>query len=153
MAPEPPAGDVTVRWLGAPPNLLLDVLAALESLQREVQVTGLAGEAPVGSDVERGMVRDRAGVQTQRDEIHDRASTARNEGRTTVDVVVRYAEDEVPLVLSAAEAADAVDRAAHRGELLVPPLTDDERHLWSWMVAEIRAQAGGAAPTPYWTRS
>jgi len=144
--------DVDVRWLGAPPALLLDVLAALESLQREVQVSGFVGEAPVGSEVEHGLVRDRALVQGQRDELHDRASAARSEGRTAVDVTVTYSRDEVGLVLSAAEAALAVDEAAHRGELLVPPLTDDERHLWSWMVAEVRAQAAGEAPTPYRAR-
>lgn len=145
----PATGDVSVRLTAAPPVLLLDVLAAIEALQREVQLSGLVGEAPVRSEVERALVHDRARVQAQRDEIHDRAAAARAEGSATVDVGVTYSSTELDLVLSAADAVAAVDRAAHRGEMLVPPLTDDERHLWTWMVDEIRRQAAGEAPIAF----
>lgn len=142
-------GDVSVRWSAVPPVLLLDVLAAIEALQRDVQLSGLAGDAPVGSDVERGLVEDRARVQAQRDELHDQAAEARAEGSATFDVVVAYSSNELDLVLSAADAVASADRAAHRGELLVPPLTDDERHLWTWMVEQIRGQAAGEAAVPF----
>lgn len=141
---------VTVTLLGVRPEGVLDLLAAIDSLHREVQVVAIGTEADVvPSSVADGLVHDRGRLEAQRHGIHDQAVAARAAGAAVVDITVRYRPDEVVRVRSATAAVGAANAAAQDGRLLVPPLTPAQERLWRFMDEQFERAVAGEPPTPY----
>ena len=140
-----------LRLLGVPPTLLLDVLAAIDGLQREIQVTALDEDGPgaVGRADHDAIVDGRDQIESARNEILDQAMAARDAGLAVADVSARYAATDIEPIRSARAGVAAADAAAARGELLSTPLGPEERRLWAWIGVQVEAQAAGAEPTPY----
>lgn len=141
----------TLRLRAVPVRGILDLLAAIDALHREVQVVAMDGgaEQAVDATVHDALVNDREHLEVPRNSIHDQAAAARAAGRTVTDIEAPYTWEEVPRALSATAAVGQADEAARRGDLLAPPMTDHQRHLWLWVGREFEAQADGAPPTPY----
>lgn len=145
-------GDVTivVRLLGVPPGEVVDLLAALDALHREVQVAGLDA-AVVAPSAVRGLVDDRSRLDEQRQDVHDQAVAARAAGAEAVEITMVYRRHEVPRVRSATAALGEAHAAAVAGDLLVPPLTPAQHRLWRYISDQFEAQVAGEPPTPYRT--
>lgn len=140
---------VTVRLLGVAPAQLLDLLAGLDALHREVQMTSLDDGAVVAEDVTRGLVDDRARLEVQRHGLHDQAVAARDAGLAEVDLLVTYRSDEIERVRSATVALAAANEAAVAGTLLVPPLDPELHRLWRFLDAEFETQVAGGPATRF----
>ncbi|QYG92185.1 hypothetical protein HC251_06845 [Iamia sp. SCSIO 61187] len=142
---------LTLRLHAFPPRLMVELLATLDSLHREVQVAELdeEGGGLVSRAAHDALVTDRQRVEGPRNVIHDRAVAARDAGEARTDVAVRYTADQVTSFLTARSGVQEADAAAQRGDLLAAPMTPEQRHLWLWVGAEFAAQAAGALPTPY----
>jgi hypothetical protein len=151
----PPTGPRhRVELRAAPVVAVLDLLAALDGLHREVQLADIGEAGPsagpgLEADVVAGFVTDRAGLEAERHAIHEQARLARDAGCTVADIVVDYASEQVEQVHHAAEAVARADAAARAGMLLVPPLDPRQRHLWQWMHEQVRIQMAGGPPTAY----
>lgn len=140
---------VTVRLQGVPPHELLDLLASLDALHREVQVMALDDAEVVAEEVTRGLVDDRSRLEVQRHGLHDQAVAARAAGLEVADLVVTYRPEEVGRVRSATAALAAANEAAEAGTLLSPPLTAEQLRLWRFLDREFEAQVAGAAPSTF----
>lgn len=141
----------TLRLPSVPPELMLGLAAALDALQREVQVTALddAGPSAVARSTHDALVEGRARVEVARNQLLDQATAARDAGHDRADLSATYRDEDVAAFRTARTGADAADAAARRGELLAAPLSPAERHLWEWIGAQFAAQVEGADPTPY----
>lgn len=142
-------GPITVRLLGVSPAQLLDLLAGLDALHREVQMTSFDGAAVVTEEVTRGLVDDRARLEVQRHGLHDQAVVARAAGLDVVDLVATYLPEELARVRSATAALAAANAAAEAGALLVPPLDPELHHLWRFLDGQFEAQVAGRPATRY----
>lgn len=141
----------TLRLQAFPPGLMVELLATLDSLHREVQVAELdeEGHGLVSRAAHDALVNDRQHVEGARNVIHDRAVAARDAGEERADVAVHYAADQVTPFLTARSGVHEAEAAAQRGDLLAAPMTPEQRRLWMWIGSEFTAQAAGAEPTPY----
>lgn len=141
----------TLRLHAFPPGLMVELLATLDSLHREVQVAELdeEGDGLVSLAAHDALVSDRQRVEGPRNVIHDRAVAARDAGEERTDLAVHYPADLVVPFLTARTGVQEADAAAQRGDLLTAPMTPEQRHLWLWVGSEFTAQAAGAEPSPY----
>ncbi len=144
-------GGFTLELRAVPPTLMLGLLATLDALHREVQVTALdaPGPSPLGQAAHDALVEDRTQVETARNAILDQAVAGRDAGRDRIDIAAAYAAEDIAPFLSARVGVAAAHEAAVRGELLASPMTPDEHDLWSWVGSEFEAQAAGRPSTPY----
>jgi hypothetical protein len=145
------APGFTLRLLQVPPTLLLDLLAAIDGLQREVQVTALDedGPTPVAQATHDALVEGREQIETARNAILDQAVAARDAGLARADLSARYATTDLAPIRAARAGVAAADAAAARGELLSTPLGPEERRLWDWIGVQVETQATGGEPTPF----
>lgn len=145
------AEGFTLRLLAVPPTLLLDLLAAIDGLQREVQVTALDedGPAPLAQATHDALVEGREQIESARNQILDQAMAARDAELAVADVSARYAAADIAPMRTARSGVAAADAAAVRGELLSTPLGPAERRLWEWIGTQVEAQAAGGDPTPF----
>lgn len=141
----------TLELRAVPPTLMLGLLATLDALHREIQVTAFdgPGPSPVGRETHDALVEDRMQVEEARNAILDQAVAGRDAGRDRVDITASYAAEDIAPFLSARVGVAAAHEAAVRGDLLASPLTPDEHHLWTWVGTEFEAQAAGRPPTSY----
>ncbi|HYI62683.1 MAG TPA: hypothetical protein VEW93_12860 [Acidimicrobiales bacterium] len=153
MTPAAGGARRRVEMRAAPAAAVLDLLAALDGLQREIQLADLgagpAARPTVEASVVEGFVGGRAGIEAQRTSIHDQARQAREAGRHLVDLVAEYGAADVRRVRHATAAIAQADDAARSGLLLAPPMTPEQRHLWEWMDRQIRLQVDGGPATAY----
>ncbi len=141
----------TLHLLAVPPTLMLGLLATLDALHREVQLTALdlPGPSPLGPRAHDALVDGRTRVESARNAILDQAVAAREAGEELVDIAADYVAADVAPFRSARGGVAAADAAAAQGELLASPMDPEERRLWLWVGVEFEGQAAGADPTPF----
>ncbi|HEX7131063.1 MAG TPA: hypothetical protein VF228_00725 [Iamia sp.] len=142
-----------LRLHGVPPDLMIDLLATLDGLQREVQMANLDADGPaaIGQAAHDALVSDRGRVEGPRNVILDQATAARAAGHQHVDITAAYEAEAIAPFLSARVGVAEADAAARRGELLAGPMAPEERRLWSWVGVEFETQAAGGPATPFAT--
>jgi hypothetical protein len=139
---------VTVVWFRAIPlRTFLDLVIAVDALQREVQLMSLDHD-PALPGVAAG-VEGRGTFDDARAALFDQAIEAHEAGVEVTDLAATYADDAWQPILDVATAVLRADDAASAGELLTPPFPPDQRHLYEWMAEEVHRQLTGAAPRAY----
>jgi hypothetical protein len=143
---------ITVRFVGAPVQLMQGVRLHLEALTREFQLIEFAADGATSPparllELTARMRRqyDRFGFATSRQELSD----ALDRGTDTIDlelVVPLTAGTAVQLFL---QTMDETDDWCEAGELLTLASPPAQRAFRRWFFGEIERQIGGAAPRPW----
>lgn len=140
---------MSVVWFRAIPlRTFLDMVIAVDALQREVQLMGFddSGTGPDGLPAE---PPGRAAFEDARAVLFDQAIEAHEAGVEVTDLAASYADEAWPPILEVVDAVLAADDEAAAGRLLTPPLPPDQRHLCEWMAEEIHRQLTGSPPRAY----
>jgi hypothetical protein len=140
---------VSVVWFRSIPlRTFLDMVIALDGLQREVQLMDLDLDPTAGAVVTAG-VQARDVFDDARAALFDQAIEAHEAGVEVTDLAATYADDAWRPIIDVVEAVLRADDAASAGELLTPPFPPEQRHLYEWMAEEVQRQLTGSAPRSY----
>jgi hypothetical protein len=140
---------MSVVWFRSIPlRTFLDMVIAVDGLQRELQLMSLDADLSVPGEVAGG-VAAREVFDDARAALFDQAIEAHEAGVEVTDLAATYADAAWPPILEVVTAVLRADDAASAGDLLTPPFPPDQRHLYEWMADEIHRQLSGEPPRPY----
>ena len=140
---------MSVVWFRSIPlRTFLDMVIAVDGLQREVQLMSLDHDRVVPGEVADG-VSGREVFDDARAALFDQAIEAHEAGVEVTDLAATYPDGAWPPILEVVEAVLRADDAASAGTLLTPPFPAEQRHLYEWMAEEIHRQLDGSPPRPY----
>lgn len=140
---------MSVVWFRAIPlRTFLDMVIAVDGLQREVQLMSLDHDRTVPHEIADG-ISAREAFDDARAVLFDQAIEAHEAGVEVTDLAATYDVDAWQPILEVVQAVLRADDAASAGQLLTPPFPADQRHLYEWMAEEIHRQLTGSAPRSY----
>jgi hypothetical protein len=140
---------MTAVWFRAIPlRTFLDMVVVVDGLQREVQLMTLDDDVSLPEEVADG-VAGRGVFDEVRATLFDQAVEAHEAGVEVTDLAASYADDDWQPILEVVDAVLLADVSASEGELLTPPFSAEQRHLYEWMADEVRRQLTGSPPRSY----